>query len=235
MAPDYGYFNKKPTFQTDVDRVISYLDLNTSQVQEIISLDEIKSISFTEDMKQALHYFNHIMIAPDGKKFVFLHRYLRTDNKRIDRLFVADSDGQNLKLLSRSHMVSHYCWSDNNTLVCYMDDPLSGNAYYLINTNTQKISLIGDNSISQFGDGHPNFGKSKMTFDSYPDVSRMKKLMLYDFRRGNYEILGEFYESLKYYGPTRCDLHPRIVDDGNKVFFDSVHEGRRCLYLMEVK
>ena len=48
------------------------------------------------------------------------------------------------------------------------------------------------------------------------------------------EKLGEFMESFDFYAETRCDLHPRFSFDGNQVFFDSVHSGKRQLYMMEI-
>jgi len=53
--------------------------------------------------------------------------------------------------------------------------------------------------------------------------------MLFDLEKKEMQKLGSFYEPLKYYEESRCDLHPRFSRDGNKVFFDSVHIGKRKL------
>ena len=62
----------------------------------------------------------------------------------------------------------------------------------------------------------------------------MKSLYMYDYETKDINKLGEFLESFDFYGETRCDLHPRFSFDGKKVFFDSVHEGERGLYMMEL-
>jgi Tol biopolymer transport system component len=37
-----------------------------------------------------------------------------------------------------------------------------------------------------------------------------------------------------YDGPARTDLHPRWSRDGKLITFDSIHEGERQIYLVDV-
>ena len=73
-----------------------------------------------------------------------------------------------------------------------------------------------------------------MVFDSYPDRSRMKHLYLYNLDKDNVQKIGEFLEPIGYFGETRCDLHPKWNNDGNKIFIDSIHEGKRKLYQINI-
>jgi Tol biopolymer transport system component len=95
-------------------------------------------------------------------------------------------------------------------------------------------SEVGSGIIDKFGDGHPSVYGNNILFDTYPNKSRMKKLLLFDVSSSELRELGEFYESFDFYAETRCDLHPRFSFDGKKVFFDSVHEGKRGLYMLEL-
>jgi dipeptidyl aminopeptidase/acylaminoacyl peptidase len=46
--------------------------------------------------------------------------------------------------------------------------------------------------------------------------------------------LGKFHSDEQFRGDIRCDLHPRWSPDGSTVSFDSVHEGDRQIYLVDV-
>ena len=46
--------------------------------------------------------------------------------------------------------------------------------------------------------------------------------------------IGRFYVVPKITGEIRCDLHPRWSRDGRQICFDSVHEGTRQIYVMDV-
>jgi len=99
-----------------------------------------------------------------------------------------------------------------------------------------------------YEDGHPSFsnnGKFLIT-DTYPNENYKRKLIHYDWDRKKKVILGEFYslpglefleftqteEGYKNWGDSefRVDLHPRLNFQGDKVTFDSIHEGKRNCY-----
>ena len=94
-------------------------------------------------------------------------------------------------------------------------------------------------------DGHPSFSPSKrfILTDTYPDKNHRRTLILYDTKLKQKHILGKFYSlpNKKYSkdpnwdsSGMRCDLHPRWNRDGTKVCIDSVHEGYRGMYIIEV-
>ena len=200
----------------------------------IISIEDITELNKKETMENAKHKFNHIMISPNGKKVMFMHRWFLNDGRRYDTLYVCNVDGTEIKAISDDDMVSHCYWFDNENVFAYLRDREVGDKYYMVDIATSKKTIVGEGVINKFGDGHPHVNRTKIIFDTYPDKARMKNLYMFDYKNSELLKLGEFLESFDFYGETRCDLHPRFSFDGKKVFFDSVHEGKRGLYMMEL-
>ena len=225
LRPDYGYrnhatdLNEQSTKNEGVYRVD--LEANTSEL--IIKLSDL-----SQKVPLGAQKINHIMISPDGSRFVFLHR-LYINGRRYDRLFVANQSGDNLRLVADDQMVSHYSWIDNEQLVVYMRVMGEGDSYYTVNVVNGEVFPLRE-TVQRYGDGHPGIVGEMMITDTYPNKGRMKELLLYNLKKDMLVSLGEFFESLEFYGETRCDLHPRFSHDGKKIYFDSVHSGSRKLH-----
>ena len=234
LTPDYGYRNRG--IAIDINNIendgIYLIDLENNTSELIISLKDVVQIHNKFCPEGSMHWFNHIMISPNGEKFMFLHRWL-LKNRRYDALFVADIDGNNLKFIANNDMVSHCFWKNNYEIVSFMRNQIYGDKYYLVDIETGEIGILGEGIIDKFGDGHLNIYKNNMLFDTYPNKARMKELYLFNLDNHSLIKLGEFFESFKFYGETRCDLHPRWSFDGKYISFDSVHDGMRNTYILE--
>lgn len=234
MRPDYGYRNHSLTDLPPYDEDgVFIIDLITQKYKLLVSLSTLCQLEPNGLMAEAVHKVNHIMIAPDGKSFIFLHRYF-VSGRRFDRLIVSDMQGSNLKVLADDEMVSHCCWLSSTEIIAYLRDYKQGDRYYKLNALNGSKRVVGEGIIDGFGDGHPTFKDSHLIIDTYPNKSRMKGLYQFDIMSNKLRQLGEFYESMNFYGETRCDLHPRLNYSGNRVYFDSVHSGQRKLYWMDL-
>lgn len=71
--------------------------------------------------------------------------------------------------------------------------------------------------------------------DSYPQDG-LQTLILIDAESGRFETLGTFRHRQPESAPddVRCDLHPRWSPDGQVVTVDSIHDGRRGIWLLEL-
>jgi hypothetical protein len=237
LRPDYGYsnlpgLNKTELSNTDQDGIWK-IDYRTGKGVLLVSLTAMSAVQPNKHMKDAIHKVNHVMISPSGKQFIFLHRYY-IGKRRIDRLLLADSTTAKLSLLADYGMISHCFWADNKTILSYFRGPDKKDAYRLIDTETGIFTMVVDERLEQYGDGHPHVHGDWFVTDTYPDKARMQHLILANRKTREVKELGEFFHGLQYSGETRCDLHPRFSPDGRAVFFDSVFSGKRQFYRMDI-
>ena len=74
-----------------------------------------------------------------------------------------------------------------------------------------------------------------MVCDTYPrGPERLQELFLYDVESGARVDLGSFHADEVFTGDIRCELHPRWSPGGKTISIDSVHQGERQIYLIDV-
>jgi len=113
--------------------------------------------------------------------------------------------------------------------------------YFLLTDQTSQILRINLHDE----DGHPTFSPDKkwVVTDTYPDKKHYRTLILYNFTTRKKITLGKVYslpekKDIKIkrwdYVGIRCDLHPRWNRKGDKICIDSVHEGTRQMYVLDL-
>ena len=93
------------------------IDISTKHVEQIITLKQLVENQYLSNMKSAIHYVEHLMIAPNNKRFVFMHRWKTEDGGIYSRLYTVNIDGSDLYLLNDSGRMSHYCWKNSKEVV----------------------------------------------------------------------------------------------------------------------
>jgi hypothetical protein len=234
LRPGYGYSNlpdKTKGENHPEDDGIYFVDLEKNTTKLIISLDQIVKINHKSTMEGSEHRFNHLDISPDGKKFSFIHRW-EYNNVTQSRLYTADMDGNNIYCLADEEMVSHSCWKNNEEILVWARKN-NKDRYYLFKDKTSEFEIIGGGKLNS--DGHPSYSPDKryILTDTYPDRTRHRTLIIYDTEENIKYDIARLFAPFKYHGEVRCDLHPRWSRDGKHVCFDSVHEGKRQLYIVE--
>jgi len=233
IRPAYGYFNRKnKTLPPDDSDGIWYLDLNKGKVKLIISLEDLKSLSYVSSMNQAIHKVNHIDINPVCSRFMFLHRWIGPKG-RFMRLITADPDGSNLYILNGDEMTSHCCWLNNQQILSYCEYHKT-RGYFVFTDQSEEVRFFS-NKMPKI-DGHPSVspdGECIIT-DTYPDKSRMSSLYLYNIKNNKTITVGRFHQPLRYKKEIRIDLHPKWSSDGESIFFESGHKGNRQLYKIDL-
>jgi len=236
--PGYGYVGIRDPWERELapsEDGIYYVDLATGEHRLIISLAEVASLEPDETMVGAEHWFNHLQINPSGTRFAFLHRWHQPgDPSRATRLLTASPDGDDIALLAQERLVSHYDWMDDKRLLAWSRHN-GQDHYHLYQDHSQSVEIVGADLLDQ--DGHCSYSPNRrwLLTDTYPDALRSERtLILYDLRSNTRYDIGRFYSSPELAGPIRCDLHPRWNRDGTKVCIDSVHEGQRQMYVIDV-
>jgi hypothetical protein len=235
LRPDYGYRNLPNLTESELNNLekdgLWKVNYETGDAELLISLAQASRHEEKPEFKQGVHKFNHVMISPNGQKFVFMHRCL-VNGRRLDRLFLANSETGDLKLLADYGMVSHCFWADDDTVLGYMRGPDDKDAYWLLDVVTTGFTQFGAGKLEKYGDGHPHVSGDWFITDTYPDKARMQHLILCNWKTGVVTEIGEFFHGFEFSGESRCDLHPRFSPDGRAVYFDSVFSGKRQLYRM---
>ena len=237
LRPDYGYFNLDPN-NCDLSEYhqdgIWTVNIDTGKHKLLYSLASIISHDASEDFSKYEHKLNHLMLSPNKDKFIILHRMF-DGQRRIGRLLLGDIDGGILKTLPGDEMVSHYCWVNDNTIICYMNTGTEGYGYYLINLDSNNADLLKSTTSLLPGDGHPSYknGECFLT-DSYPDRYGYQNLYLCSLLTEKVTMLASLFHPRQYKGVTRCDLHPRFGYNCNSVYFDSVNDGVRRLHMISL-
>ena len=248
--PGYGYGGiPDPNGETLIPKNagIWRMDLKTGERKMLFSFADVAAIPrkssdgktdaapFPEGVK---HWFNHLIVSPDSKRFLFLHRWQREPGKSswFTRLLTAKADGSDIRVVSDDSMVSHLVWRDPTHIIAFARNPLAGDRFYLFDINTGEATVYGRDIMKV--DGHvsylPGTDCRWILNDTYPNKERRQTPFLFNLETEQKIELGAFFLPPEYKGEWRCDLHPRASRDGKKVLIDSAHDGGRQIYLIDV-
>lgn len=242
--PGYGYSHGSCLGIDDgapSDDGLYRVNLEDGASELIVTLAQVAQMYPDESMTGARHYLSHAIIAPVGKRVMFLHRWIHEDvTKRRSRMLTCNLDGSELYIFPTSGMVSHMAWRDADHILAYSRDVDNRDGYVLFkDQDPEDWSRIGDGAYNS--DGHPSFAHDGrwIVTDSYPDRSRRSHVTLFDTKeklRINLAYL-KHWKPFATPSPERhwaCDLHPRWNRAGTIVCFDSVYTGKRALCTIDV-
>ncbi len=238
LRPGYGYYNAPEATSNEKlpDKpCIWRVDLNNGEVKPILKYTDFANFEPRPEMEGAEHKVNHIMLSPNGERFMVLYRWFQGQRK-YTRLVTCNVDGTDMYNLSDDDMVSHCFWKNDKEIIAFENKKETGSGYYLMKDKTNQYEQFW--SGIDF-DGHPSYSPDggKIVFDRYPDRARVAAVMVSDAESRNKDkvtTVARVFAPFKYDNDTRCDLHPRWSRDGKKICFDSVFEGHRGLYIVEL-
>lgn len=237
LRPGYGYYNVPETTKNEKlpnKTCVWRIDLNSGEITSVLKYTDFAKFESRPEMEGAEHKVNHIMLNPSGNRFMVLHRWF-SGQRKYTRLITCNVDGTGMFNLSDDDMVSHCFWKNDNEIIAFENKKKTGAGYYLMKDQTDKYVHLWK-GIDY--DGHPSYAPdgSKVVFDRYPNRARVASVMVAKEAKDASQVqtIAKVFAPFKYDNDTRCDLHPRWSRDSKKVCFDSVFEGHRELYVVEV-
>jgi len=239
MRPGYGYPGQSDPFTDQAapkETGIFRIDLETGDQELIVSLADVAKIPFKADLSDRKHYFNHLLVNPDGTRFEFLHRWMPRKEFGRTRMFTAAMDGSDLRVVDGSGCTSHFIWRDPGHILAWSWYPRYhghnhpyGFCLFEDKPDGGKVEILGGDVM--YRDGHCTYlpGNEWILNDTYPDKNRNQNPYLYHVATGKRIPLGHFYLPPEYKGEWRCDTHPRSSPDGKSVVIDAPYkdEGRQ--------
>lgn len=234
LREGYGYSNKEESTKDEKvpnATAIWKVDLVNNENTPLLTYQDFYNFETSSTMEGSEHKVNHIMLNPSGDRFMVLHRWYDGTAKHT-RLVTANIDGSDMYNLNDDKMTSHCYWKNDQEIIAYANREESGTGYYLFRDKTTSVKHILDGLNK---DGHPSYspnGKYILT-DTYPDRSRMASV--YIAEQNKIQTVARVFAPFKYDNDVRCDLHPRWNRTGTKISFDSVFEGKRALYTVDLE
>ena len=214
------------------------MDIESGDVTPFLKYTDFAKFEARPEMLEtgSVHKVNHLMLSPNGKRFMVLYRWF-VGQRKYTRLITCNVDGTDMYVLSDDDMVSHCYWKNDDEIIAFERKKEFGPGFYLMKDKTQEWTHIWPQLSN---DGHPSYcptDNSLVVFDTYPSRSRIQEVKLgrdNDTEGSSVKTIAKVFSPFKYDNDTRCDLHPRWSRDGKKVCFDSVFEGHRGLYVVNV-
>lgn len=260
----YSEHAPAPVANAPADDGIHALDLESGAHRLLVSYADLRNFHPRASMERAIHWVSHIEVNPSSTRILFLHRWserVEDETCFLHRLITMNPDGSDMRLLECSdhplpqladdfdpaavgtfdyekseYQISHPLWRDDRSIIVW--GPHAGSIHYHLYEDADggQVQVVGDGVLTE--NGHMTFSPVDTRWllsDTYPDpVTHERILFLYDMHTGQRHDLGSFYADPGLSKENRCDLHPRWSRDGTQVCVDSVHEGERQMYVLDV-
>ena len=237
LRPVVGYTGLPDLFADQnhpEDDGIYLMDIETGEADVLVSYEEARAL-LRDDPDAQTHklWFNHTVINRDDTRVVFVVRWNEPGIEIKHTVLVSASlKGGDLRILTDLG-ASHFDWQSARTLIGWVTMK-EGDNWYRIDEPSGEYELLRPDVLTR--NGHNSFTQDGvwMLTDTGPDENNLQSLMLWNMEEERLVHLGRFASPPPFRGEIRCDMHPRWSRDERQVCFDSVHEGTRQVYVMDV-
>ena len=237
LRPVVGYAGLPDLFADQnhpTDDGIYLMDTETGENKVLVSYEEVRAfLNDNDDVQSHKLWFNHTVINRDDTRVAFVVRWNEPGIEiKHTILMSASLGGGDLRLLTDLD-ASHFDWLTPEMLFGWVTMP-EGCQYYLINDNSGEYKMVRPDTLTK--NGHCSFTRDGtwLLTDESPDEENRQTLLLWHMLEERLVVLGRFLAPPPFRGEIRCDLHPRWSRNETQICFDSIHEGTRQIYVMDV-
>lgn len=244
--PDYGYGGSGQDARPDVvwpeDDGLWLVNVETGEAKLIVTIASVRERMPQVKDPRALAYFCHTVFSRDGSKIFWLARSVENlSGQKVVRkwettAFFCNRDGTGVRrCFPDGWGGSHFNWLDGDRLMVTAQYKGAVYSHVLFTPGRDDYTRLGRGLLDFDGHGVFSGDGRWMATDSYPDKLNERKLMVLRMSDQAVLPLGTFFVPELYREQySRCDLHPRWRPDGGQLGFNSVHEGSRQVYVIDV-
>ena len=236
MRPVVGYAgltDPNANQKHPADDGLYIMDTHTGEGKLLFSYEDAREyLSGYPEIQNRKIWFNHPFINRDDTRVAFVAVYWDDDGARQTVCLTMNMEGGDIRILTDLG-ASHCDWRTEEVIFGWITTR-EGKNFFLVNDTTGEYEAVRPDILSR--DGHCNFTRdgSWLLTDEYPDENNLRALLLWNMAEERLVVLGRFLSPQFFRDEIRCDLHPRWSRDERHVSFDSIHEGSRQIYLVDV-
>ena len=254
--PDYGYFGDgqdplKGVVFPENDGLWA-VNLKTGEAKLIVSTAAVKEM-VPKVGPTGMSYLCHTVISKDGRRIYFLSRSVEESMEGVKKFkgvnwfttaFTCRADGSEIRrCFPDGWGSSHFNWKPNlserdaRTMIvtCKWLDRVYTHVEFTVGEENYPRQIGGP---TMDFDGHCIYSPDGafVSGDGYWDKDFYRHWKIVRLADNQVRTVGDFFVPEQYRDIyCRCDLHPRWRPDGRMIGFNSVHEGSRQVYVMDVK
>ena len=229
-----------PLISRPADDGLYLVDLATGASRLLLSVAAcIELAAPPADLTDQTFWLEHPLFSRSGRRLFLMARAFDPKSRRIVSLpLVMRADGTGLRALAPWAIqgASHFDWLDDRRLVLTREHAPNHWRHLLFDTEAPDVApkVLAPDVLTR--DGHCSFSPDGrwMITDTYPDADRRQHLFILDVVANRAARIASFHAPEQYRGDWRCDLHPRWSRDSKQLCIDSVHDGVRQVYLIDL-
>lgn len=242
--PGYGYAGIKDRFFDEMapeGSGVTHVNLETGAEKLIVTHKQLANFGeLLNHLPDSKHHAYHLLVSPDGKRFIMLHRWTQPKNGFMTRLITSAMDGSDLRIVIPNGYASHFIWRDATHILSQAKGWLGNDQwgdFLFEDKDSGIVEEVGKGVLDNAGHLTYLHNNEWILNDTYPKgVRRIQTPHLYHIKENRRIDLGYFTSSAEYKGEWRVDNHPRLSRDEQLVCIDSVDGANgRQMQLIDIK